>query len=81
MTCTERGSWKESWDIGFVLAGERLQRSADGSIAAVNRLEDVEIKLLPARHADVETISLDRLVNPLRIDRENFLRAFKRRVV
>src|SRR5436190_18406028 len=81
MTYTECGGWKKGWSVGFVLLGERLQRSADDSIAAVNRLEDVEVELFPARHTDVEAVALDRLVNPLRVNRENLLRAFKRRVV
>src|SRR6185369_13470484 len=79
MSYTECGGGEKG--IGFVLVGEWLERSAYDCVAAVNRLEDVEIKLFPARHTNVKTVALDRLVNPLRIGRENFLCAFKRRVV
>ena len=64
-----------------VVFGERFQRAADHGVAAVNRLEDVEVELFSARHADVETVALNRFVNALRVNRENLLRAFKWRVV
>jgi len=81
MTDTKCGGGLKGRGVGFILAGERLQRTADDGVAAVNRLEDVQVKLFSARHADVEAIPLDRLVNPLGINRENLLRALKRRVV
>src|SRR4030095_4495538 len=80
MTDTESGVWKKSKGVGFLI-GKRLQRSADSGIATVNRLEDVEIELFSTRYADVKAVALDRLVNPLCINRENFLCAFKRRVI
>src|SRR5438094_2015804 len=81
MTYTECGGWGKGRRVGFALVSERFQRAADHGLAAVNRLEDVEIKLFAARHADVETVALDRLVNALRVNRENFLRTLKRRIV
>src|SRR5437867_6394685 len=81
MACTECGRWEKGRGVGFVLVGERLESSADDGIAAVNRLKNVEIELLPARHANVEAVALDRLVNALRVNRENLLRTFKRRIV
>ena len=80
MTDTECGGWKKSRRVGFLI-GEWFQRSADGGIAAVNRLEPVEVELFFTRHADVEAIALNRLVNPLGLNRENFWRSLNRRVV
>src|SRR5689334_1339071 len=79
MTNTECAGREKRRGVGF--GGERLQRSADNGIAAVNRLEDVEVKLFPARHANVKAVLLDRVINSLRIDGENLLRTLKRRIV
>src|SRR5713101_2381742 len=81
MTYTECGGWEKERRVGFALLGERFQRAADHGLAAVNRLEDVEVKLFAARHADVKAVALDRLVNALRVNRKNLLRTFKRRIV
>ncbi|MEK7685887.1 MAG: hypothetical protein AAB466_10745 [Verrucomicrobiota bacterium] len=66
--------------LRFVFFGER-RRSADDGIGTVNRLEDVEVKLFSTRQANVETVSLDGFVDALRVNRQHFVRALKRRIV
>jgi hypothetical protein len=70
MTYTKCGGWEKRRRVGFALVGERFRRAADRDFAAVNRLEDVEVKLFAARHADIEAVALDRLVNALRVCQE-----------
>ena len=56
-------------------------RAAERGIGAVNGLQDVEIKLFAAGHADVEPVLLDRIQNLLGVGLQHRLRAGKGRVV
>ena len=47
-------------------------RSADNSVAPIQPFGGRRGKLLPTRHTNVETVSLNRLVNPLRINGRTF---------
>ena len=59
----------------------RQARAAKRGVRAVNGLQDVEIKLRAAGHADVEPVLLDRIQNLLGVGLEHGLRAGKGRVV
>ena len=64
-----------------VFLGDGNGRAAERGIGGVNGLQDVEIKLFSARHADVETVLLNRIENLLRVGLQHGLRARKGRVV
>ena len=77
----ERGAGINLGRTRLVCLRKCFFRAADHGVGTVNGLQDIEVKLFAARHANVETVLLNRVVDALGILREDFLRAFKRRVV
>ena len=64
-----------------VFLGDGNGGAAERGIGGVNGLQDVEIKLFSARHADVKTVLLNRIENLLRVGLQHRLRAREGRVV
>lgn len=63
--------FRDDWEI----------RTANGSVGAVEGLQNVEVKLFSARHADIKPVLLNRIRNLLCIDFKHILSPLKRRVV
>ena len=77
----ERGAFVQVGRTWLAFLRKWLFRAADHGIGAVNGLEYVEVKLFSARHPDIESVLLDRVVDAFGILRQDLLRAFKGRIV